>query len=176
MITRISDNFTFCNTACNLAASHPHSGGFVKKLLFLISICCLAAGNANAQMKPEDAIHLRQSHLTVLGYNFGSIGAMVNDKKPFNKEELITNATIVELMSKPLANFFGAGSDKGAPTKANGKIWTEMDKFKGNLEKMQVEATKLAAVSKTGDLAAIKTQFGATGQTCKACHDAYRDK
>jgi len=39
---------------------------------------------------------------------------------------------------------------------------------------MQVELTKLAAATKTGNLDAVKTAFGAAGQTCKACHDAYR--
>jgi cytochrome c556 len=38
------------------------------------------------------------------------------------------------------------------------------------------ELAKLAAVAKGGDLSAIKTQFGAVGASCKACHDAYRSE
>jgi cytochrome c556 len=38
------------------------------------------------------------------------------------------------------------------------------------------ELSKLVAVAKGGDLNAIKPQFGAAGASCKACHDAYRNK
>ena len=33
---------------------------------------------------------------------------------------------------------------------------------------------KLAAAAKTNNLDNLKTSFGATAQTCKACHDAFR--
>ena len=39
-----------------------------------------------------------------------------------------------------------------------------------------VESIKLAAASKTGNLDALKTSFAATAETCKACHDAFRNK
>jgi cytochrome c556 len=40
----------------------------------------------------------------------------------------------------------------------------------------QAEVAKLQAAAKGGDLNAVKTQFGAAGGSCKACHDAYRNK
>ena len=36
------------------------------------------------------------------------------------------------------------------------------------------ESAKLNAAAKTGNLDAIKTAFGAVGQSCKACHDDFR--
>jgi adenylosuccinate lyase len=33
---------------------------------------------------------------------------------------------------------------------------------------------KLVAAADSGDMGAIKEQFGATAQTCKACHQTYR--
>ena len=47
-------------------------------------------------------------------------------------------------------------------------------KFKEASDKLIAESTKLAAAAKTGNLDAVKTAFGATAGTCKACHDAYR--
>ena len=35
-------------------------------------------------------------------------------------------------------------------------------------------AANLAKVAATGDKAAVQKAFGATGETCKACHDKYR--
>ena len=59
-----------------------------------------------AQTKPEDAIKLRQSAMKLIGYNFSSIGAMVNDKKPYNKEEAIRNANRVDALSGHPWEFF----------------------------------------------------------------------
>ena len=68
-----------------------------------------------------------------------------------------------------------AGSDKGE-TKAKAEVFKESDKFKAASDKLQAEAAKLAQVTKSGDMAALKTQFGATAQACKNCHDNYREK
>lgn len=129
-----------------------------------------------AQTKPEDAIKLRQSAMKLIGYNFGSIGAMVNDKKPYNKDEAIRNANRIDALSNHPFEFFGAGTDKGADHKATAAVWKDAAKFTSVAEKMQTETAKLAQVAKTGDLAALKSQFGAAAQSCKACHDDFREK
>ena len=71
---------------------------------------------------------------------------------------------------------FGPGTETGGNTKAKPEIWTEQAKFKENSDKLQAETVKLAAAAKTGDLGALKTAFSATADTCKTCHDAYRNK
>ena len=63
-----------------------------------------------------------------------------------------------------------------ANSKAKPEIWKEQDKFKAAADKMQAEVGKLSAAAKSGDLNAIKTAFGGVGQSCKACHDNYRNK
>ncbi|MEP7085622.1 MAG: cytochrome c [Betaproteobacteria bacterium] len=148
----------------------------MKKCLWALFVLAgITSLSAQAQMKPEDAIKLRQSAMKLIGYNFGSVGAMVNDKKPYNKDEAIRNATRIEVLSSQPFEFFVAGTDKGE-TKAKAEIWKDTDKFRGLAEKFQAEAGKLAQVSRGGDMAALKTQFGATAQACKACHDDYREK
>jgi cytochrome c556 len=83
------------------------------------------------------------------------------------------NAEIATSMSKLPYVAFIEGTDKG-DTKAEPKIWTEMDKFKAAASKMQEEMAKLNVVAKGGNIDAIKAQVGETGKSCKACHDAYR--
>ena len=41
-------------------------------------------------------------------------------------------------------------------------------------DKMQGEMTKLVAATKTGNIDTIKAAVGATGGSCKACHDNFR--
>jgi cytochrome c556 len=70
--------------------------------------------------------------------------------------------------------FMVPGSDKGSGMKAD--VLTQKDKFTQMHNATSAELAKLAVVAKGGDLNAIKPQFGAAGASCKACHDAYRNK
>ena len=73
------------------------------------------------------------------------------------------------------ASGFPPGSDT-AHSKAKPEVWQEQDKFKAAAEKLEGAAIKLSAAAKSGDLAAIKTAFGATAHSCKSCHDSFRNK
>ena len=143
--------------------------------IVVLAVAGMVSASAIAQMKAEEAIKLRQSAMKLINYNFGSIGAMVNDKKPYNKEEAIRNGANLESLTTMPFEFFIAGTDKGE-TKAKPEVWKESDKFKAGAEKLQAESVKLAQVTKTGDMAALKAQFNATAQACKACHDNFREK
>ena len=123
--------------------------------------------------KPEDAVKYRKAALTVMSNHFGRIGAMANGRAPFDAKVAAESAEIVETMSKLPWEGFVVGTDKGE-TRALPAIWTEQAKFKERSDKLQTETAKLNAAAKTGNLDAIKTAFGAVGQSCKACHDAYR--
>ncbi|NRT56481.1 c-type cytochrome [Sphaerotilus uruguayifluvii] len=134
----------------------------------------LAALPASAQFqKPEDAIKYRKAAFTVMANHFGRIGAMANGKAPFDAKAAAENAALVaELASLP-GTAFGPGTDKGE-TRAKPEIWTESDKFKAGMSKMVEETARLNAAARTGDLAQLKTAFGAAAQTCKSCHDNFR--
>lgn len=123
--------------------------------------------------KPEDAVKYRKAALTVMGTHFGRIGAMVNGRVPYDAAAAANSAAIVQTMSALPWEGFVAGTDKG-DTRAEPEIWTEQAKFREGAEKLQAETAKLATAAKTGNLDAVKAAFGAVGQSCKACHDAYR--
>lgn len=132
---------------------------------------------ASAQFaKPEDAIHYRQGALTVMGTHFGRLGEMVKGKVPFDAKAAQDNAAIVAEMARLPWAAFGPGTNKGGNTKAKPAIWTENAKFKEGSEKLIAETDKLVAASKTGNLDALKTSFAATADTCKSCHDAFKNK
>jgi cytochrome c556 len=123
--------------------------------------------------KPEDAIKYRKAAMSVMGAHVGRIFAMANGKVPFDAKAVTDNAEIAAAMSKWQFSGFVPGSDKG-DTKAEPKIWAEMDKFRERADKSQDDLVKLNAASKTGNIDAIKAAVGAVGQSCKACHDNYR--
>jgi cytochrome c556 len=132
------------------------------------------AAPASAQFaKPEDAIKYRQSALFVMSQHFGRVGAMANGRVPFDAKVAAENAEVVAEMAKLPWAAFGPGTDKGN-TKAKPEIWTDSAKFKEHSDKLVADTAKLAAAAKTGNLDNLKTAFGATAGSCKACHDAFR--
>jgi cytochrome c556 len=123
--------------------------------------------------KPEDAIKYRKGAFTVMAAHFGRVAAMANGRIPFDAKVAADNAEIATTMSRlPFAGFVD-GTDKG-DTKAEPKIWTEMDKFRAAASKMQEEMAKLNTTAKGGNIDALKAQAGEVGKACKACHDNYR--
>lgn len=123
--------------------------------------------------KPEDAIKYRKAAMSVMQAHVGRIFAMANGRVPFDAKAVADNADIAAAMSKWQFSGFVPGSDKG-DTKAEPKIWAEMDKFREKADKSQEDLVKLNAAAKTGNVDAVNAAVGAVGQSCKACHDSYR--
>lgn len=143
----------------------------------LVAACSLAfAATALAQVKAEDEIRYRQSVMNVVGRAFGPLIAMAQDKIPYNKEVAARNSLLLESLAPLPWSAFAAGTEKGAPTKADLKVWSEAQKFKDAGEKMQQAVVKLGQSVKTGDEKAVKAAAGDLGRACKACHDDFRLK
>jgi cytochrome c556 len=143
-------------------------------LLILAAVAMALALPAAAQFaKPEDAVKYRKASFTVMGTHFGRVGAMASGRAPFDAKVAAENVELVAEMAKLPWAAFGEGTDKGE-TRAKPEIWKETAKFKEASDKFQAETVKLQAAAKTGNLDMIKTAFGATGASCKACHDNFR--
>lgn len=151
----------------------------MKKFAVTLAIAAAAgtlAMPASAQFaKPEDAVKYRQSVMFVMAQHFGRVGAMVNGRAPYDAKVAADNAELVADMAKLPWPGFAPNTDK-LSQKAKSDIWAEPVKFKEHGEKLQAETQKLAAVAKNNNLDTLKTQFGATAQTCKACHDNFRNQ
>jgi cytochrome c556 len=150
----------------------------MKHILAGIALATLAAVPfaAHAQFaKMEDAVKYRQSVFSVMAAHTGRIGAVVKGERPYDKAAVEADAAVIEMMAKLPWSAFPQGSDL-QNSKAKPEVWKDQDKFKAGADKLQTEAAKLASAAKSGDLNAIKAAFGAVGQSCKACHDNFRNK
>jgi len=141
-------------------------------------LAATAASLATAQQgpKPEAEIRYRQSVMNVTGRAMGPMGAMAQGKAPFNAAVAQKNSALVETMLGLPWDSFGPGTDKGAPTRADLKVWKETAKFKQGAEAAQKAAANLAAVAKTGDEGKFKAAFGELGKACSSCHDDFQLK
>ncbi len=147
----------------------------LKGIALASAVAGLVSAPLFAQAKPEDAIKYRQGAYRVIGWNMGPMAAVVKGEVPYNKEDFARRAEIVAFVSKLTLEGFTPGTDKGE-TKVKPEAFAKMDDFKAKMTKMNEETAKLAAVAKTGSFDDIKKQFGATGASCKACHDDYKSR
>lgn len=133
------------------------------------------AQGAFAQAKPEVLVKQRQAAMTLLGKYFGPMAAMAQGKAPFNASVVQRNAGFVDNVSRMPWDGFDA-STRSLDTRALPAVFNDAAKFKQAANRMENEAAKLVAVSKSGDEGAVKAQIGALGKSCGACHNDFRQK
>ncbi|MDH5187389.1 MAG: cytochrome c [Rhodospirillaceae bacterium] len=149
--------------------------------LFL-SACAVALGlsifstNSDAYAQDpatETAIKYRQSVMKAVG---GNMGAMVGIMKGAgDKANLAAHAGAMADLSKIAPTLFPAGSDFGETT-ALPVIWEKPADFSAAIKKFQDAADNLASVAQSGDMAAFGPAFKGLGESCKNCHENFREK
>jgi len=103
------------------------------------------------------------------------MAGMVKGEMPFDAKDFALRAERVAFLSTlPLEGFIP--DSRVGKTDAKQEIWDNMDDFKSKMETFQTEAAKLAEAAKTASAVdALKPQFGKVGQSCKDCHDNYKE-
>jgi len=148
--------------------------------LAALALIAAQAMPCSAQTAPlftrlNDAVKYRQSAFQVMSTHMQRISAMAKGNAPFDKPTAETNAAIIELLSRQLIAAFPPGSDM-APSRTKPEAWQDAAQFKAKGEQLQSAASVLSNAAKSNDIAAFKTAFNAMTQTCKACHDGYRNR
>lgn len=129
----------------------------------------------------EDQIRYRQSAYALIGWNMGKIKQQVVDKpQNYDKAQVLAAANaIAAIVGSGLGGLFGPGTEKGVgwhETKVKPEFFAEPEKVRKLAADFNRETAELAKVAAGADVAAIRTQFGKVGETCKACHADYRSR
>lgn len=149
----------------------------MKRMLAALVISTLAA-TAFAQQapKPEDQIKIRKAGFSFMAWNFGKIKANLDGN--FNKDQVVAAANVVAATaSSGMGALFSPGTEKDVgdqKTRVKPELFQQPDRVKELMGDLVRESNELVKVAGTGDVAAIKAQFGKTGGACKACHDDFR--
>jgi len=150
----------------------------MKKSLVAAGVAvAVASGVALAQVKPEILVKQRQAVMTLQGKYFGPLAGMAQGKVPYNASVVQRNAGFLDNLSRmPWDGFDPSTKDVTVKTGALPAIWSDNAKFREAADRLQSETSKLYAVSRGGDEAAVKAQIGAVGKACGACHENFRQK
>lgn len=131
---------------------------------------------AQQALKPEEMIKTRKAGYGFMAWNMGKIKA--NLEGTYNKEQVSAAANLIAATANSgMGALFGPGTDKavgGQETRVKPEFFKEQDKVRELALAYIKETNELQKVAATGDAAAVKVQFGKTGESCKACHDKYR--
>lgn len=150
----------------------------VTKLWTVGLILTAIAGTAFAQVKPEDMIKIRKAGYAFMGWNMVKIkGMVVDNPSSFNKDQVIASANVVAAIANSgMGALFGAGTEQDVgdqKTKVKPEFFQRPDRVKELALVYIKEANDLQKVAASGDINAVKTQFGKVGASCKACHDEF---
>jgi cytochrome c556 len=150
-----------------------------KKILSIGLALLLGAGyslTAFSQAKPETLVKQRQAAMTLQGKYFNAqLRPMAQGKVPYDANAVARNAGLLEALSKMAWDGF-APSTKDVKSAALPAVYTDTAKFKESQDRFQAEASKLVAVVKSGDEAAVKAQILAIDKVCGGCHESFREK
>lgn len=147
----------------------------MKTKLSLVFFACstLLMGTAHSQFqKPKDAIEYRQSAKFLLGSHFGRMAPVVRGQVEYNAENIKNNVEIVKVLATLPWAGFGPGTEGGD---AKPEVWSNAKGFEEERNKLMVQIDALSEAANSGDLNKFKAAFGKVGQSCRSCHDTFRE-
>ncbi len=140
-------------------------------LLLGLAVCA----NATPPNKSADLVHYRQNVMSLIGWNFAPLSAMVKGKTKWDSDAFSLRAERVQFLSEQaLEGFVNASNSGGVETDAKPEIWQDFDDFKAKLDDFVTESKALGEAAKSGDETRMREQFHKTADACKACHEKYR--
>jgi cytochrome c556 len=150
-----------------------------KRLLAAVALALLPAWCALAQSapRPEALIKWRQSAFQVMAWNSGRIkGALTGG---FDRQEIQNAANALSAIANAgLSDLFAPGTADGKgwrETTASAAVFGDAAAFRALSDRFAHETAELARLAGVAEQQAVSRQFAKVAQTCKACHEKFRD-
>jgi cytochrome c556 len=124
--------------------------------------------------KAERILTYRKALYQVIVWNVGPMGAMAQDKVPFNAPDFALRAERVAELTPMLAEAYSPESKDVANSKLKPEMWANRADFDAKLKDLVDRSAALAEVAKGGDPSRTKAAFFSMADACKACHDKYK--
>jgi cytochrome c556 len=168
---KVETRFHFRNR--EITRARPRTVGLIAIALSLI--CATAI--AQSAPRPEALIKWRQSAFQVIGWNSTRLKTALAGK--YDRHEVQSAArSLAAVANSGLAELFAPGTADGKgwrETTARDEVWSDAQKFRALTDEFAREADALVQLAAGSDTQAVNAQFLKVAQTCKSCHNQFRD-
>lgn len=146
---------------------------------FGLAAALMASASVNA-LEVDKAIEYRQDALRVMAFQTGPLGNMAQGNIDYDAETFALRANnLAAVAHLPWEAFIEGslmGDGHGIETDAAADIASNMDDFMARADRLSQETGTLAQMANDGEeFGALRQQLGAVVNTCRSCHDHYRD-
>jgi cytochrome c556 len=143
----------------------------------VVAMTGLATAESHIDPAISGGITARQSHMRLYAHNLGILGAMAQDKAPYDATAAAAAASnLAALAALDQSGYWPMGSDNAAiteGTKALPAIWETYPAILEKATALSTATVTLAAAAGT-DLDSLKAAFGPVGAACGSCHETFR--
>jgi len=146
----------------------------------LVAVVLIGATQLSLAQSPtpaEKSIEYRQALYKVVAGNFGPLAQSAQGKLELSPAAARKHADRLAAIADFTRDAYPDISREGK-TKAKAGIWTERAEFEKLLDDFNSAARALAAVTAKAGASPedFKAAVGAVGNSCKGCHDKFREK
>jgi cytochrome c556 len=121
-------------------------------------------------------VQQRQATMKRQGEAMATIKAYLDGRA--DQSTAIAGASTLVETSRNIPALFppNTGLEQLPKSAAKSVIWKDWRKFEENAKNLPPQVDRLLASTKSGDKAEVGKEFLATGKTCGACHQTFREK
>ena len=136
----------------------------------------LSASMVQAESATDKAIEYRQGVYRAMDWNLSPLAAMVQGRVDFDGAVFAQRAERIALLGSIVAEGFADAESVRGDTRASYRIWEGRERFDELMAQMQQRSRALQQAAAAGqDRDELRPLLGQLGQSCKACHDRFRD-
>lgn len=141
--------------------------------ILTLAAMLLGSGAVHA-VEPENYIAYREAVMKAIAGHMGASTQIVRGRIPAG-DDLAMHAQALEKLTADIARLFPDGSDFGE-TKATPAVWEKRAEFDKAAIAARDAGSAFAAAVAGGDSAQIAAAHRELGQSCKGCHEDFRQK
>lgn len=149
------------------------------KTILTAGLLSLSPAWAQAQTAVDQAIEYRQGVYRAMEWNLTRMAAMAQGRTDFDAAEFAERSDRLRLLGEIVGEGFAdakSSRGEGVETRASYRIWDARDRFDEMMAEMHTRTRELQQAAVAGqDKDELRPLVGRVAQSCKACHDKFRD-
>ncbi len=136
---------------------------------------CADNGEGAVSEEAAEAIEYRQGAFQVIRWHFAPMGGMVQGEIDYDADLFARNAERVARVAPMVLEGFAGKEQSHIGSDSLAAIWEDWTTFEQGMNQFEERAEILAEAAQSGDLDEIRPKFQDVAESCKACHDNFRD-